>query len=61
MSVDEVTIRLSKEELYMLILSAETYESELKNIYDDKEELKEKQRIMNALCNELNNIYKIFR
>lgn len=61
MSVDEVTISLSKEELYMLILSAETYESELKNIYDDKEELKEKQSIMNALCNELNNIYKIFR
>ena len=49
MSVDEVTIRLSKEELYMLILSAETYESELKNIYDDKEELKEKQTIMNPL------------
>ena len=61
MKVEDVSIRLTEEEVYILTLAVETYQEELKNIYTDKEEYEEKKELIDAVYNELHSLEKLLK
>ena len=61
MKVEDVSIRLTEEEVYILTLAVETYQEELKSIYTDKEEYEEKKEIIDAVYDELHSLEKLLK
>ena len=61
MKVEDVSIRLTEEEVYILTLAVETYQEELKSIYTDKEEYEEKKELIDAVYNELYSLEKLLK
>jgi|GEM_PF-2482812 hypothetical protein len=61
MKVEDVSIRLTEEEVYILTLAVETYQEELKNIYTDKEEYEEKKELIDAVYDELHSLEKLLK
>ena len=61
MKVEDVSIRLTEEEVYILTLAVETYQEELKSIYIDKEEYEEKKELIDAVYNELHSLEKLLK
>lgn len=61
MKVEDVSIRLTEEEVYILTLAVETYQEELKNIYTDKEEYEEKKELIDAVYDELYSLEKLLK
>ena len=61
MKVEDVSIRLTEEEVYILTLAVETYQEELKNIYTDKEEYEEKKELIDAVWDELHLLEKLLK
>ena len=61
MKVEDVSIRLTEEEVYILTLAVETYQEELKSIYTDKEEYEEKKELIDAVYNELHSLEKLLK
>ena len=60
MNLEEVRISLTQEETHMLTLAIELFQSELKGIYAD-EEYEDKKVIVDALCNDLNELERKFK
>ena len=61
MKVEDVSIRLTEEEVYILTLAVETYQEELKSIYTDKEEYEEKKELIDAVWDELHLLEKLLK
>lgn len=61
MKVEDVSIRLTEEEVYILTLAVETYQEELKNIYTDKEEYEEKKELIDTVWDELHLLEKLLK
>ena len=61
MKVEDVSIRLTEEEVYILTLAVESYQEELKNIYTDKEEYEEKKELIDAVYDELHSLEKLLK
>lgn len=61
MKVEDVSIRLTEEEVYILTLAVETYQEELKSIYTDKEEYEEKKELIDAVYDELHSLEKLLK
>ena len=61
MKVEDVSIRLTEEEVYILTLAVESYQEELKNIYTDKEEYEEKKELIDAVYDELYSLEKLLK
>ena len=61
MKVEDVSIRLTEEEVYILTLAVESYQEELKNIYTDKEEYEEKKELIDAVWDELHSLEKLLK
>ena len=61
MKVEDVSIRLTGEEVYILTLAVESYQEELKNIYTDKEEYEEKKELIDAVYDELYSLEKLLK
>lgn len=61
MKVEDVSIRLTEEEIYILTLAVESYQDELKNIYTDKEEYEEKKELIDAVWDELHSLEKLLK
>ena len=61
MKVEDVSIRLTEEEVYILTLAVETYQEDLKNIYTDKEEYEEKKELIDAVYDELHSLEKLLK
>ena len=61
MKVQDVSIRLTDEEVYILTLAVESYQEELKNIYTDKEEYEEKKELIDAVWDELHLLEKLLK
>ena len=61
MKVEDVSIRLTEEEVYILTLAVESYQDELKNIYTDKEEYEEKKELIDAVYDELHSLEKLLK
>ena len=61
MKVEDVSIRLTDEEVYILTLAVESYQEELKNIYTDKEEYEEKKELIDAVYDELYSLEKLLK
>jgi hypothetical protein len=61
MKVEDVLIRLTDEEVYILTLAVESYQEELKNIYTDKEEYEEKKELIDAVYDELYSLEKLLK
>ena len=61
MKVEDVSIRLTEEEVYILTLAVESYQEELKNIYTDKEEYEEKKELIDTVWDELHSLEKLLK
>lgn len=61
MKVEDVSIRLTEEEIYILTLAVESYQDELKNIYTDKEEYEEKKELIDTVWDELHLLEKLLK
>lgn len=61
MKVEDVLIRLTDEEVYILTLAVESYQEELKNIYTDKEEYEEKKELIDTVWDELHLLEKLLK
>ena len=61
MKVEDVSIRLTDEEVYILTLAVESYQEELKNIYTDKEEYEEKKELIDTVWDELHLLEKLLK
>nr|DAS75233.1 MAG TPA: hypothetical protein [Caudoviricetes sp.] len=61
MKVEDVSIRLTEEEVYILTLAVESYQEELKNIYTDKEEYEEKKELIDVVYDELYSLEKLLK
>ena len=61
MKVEDVSIRLTEEEIYILTLAVESYQEELKNIYTDKEEYEEKKELIDTVWDELHLLEKLLK
>jgi len=61
MKVEDVSIRLTEEEVYILTLAVESYQEELKNIYTDKEEYEEKKELIDTVWDELHLLEKLLK
>ena len=61
MKVEDVSIRFTEEEVYILTLAVESYQEELKNIYTDKEEYEEKKELIDAVWDELHSLEKLLK
>lgn len=61
MKVEDVSIRLTEEEVYILTLAVESYQEELKSIYADKEEYEEKKELIDAVYDELHSLEKLLK